>query len=1250
MQHPDTRQLQLFVAAELDAKEEKIIEAHLAQCPECAKRVSEWERKPLDLLMQDMKAVAASSDFEDSEIMDDAERSSPRGLSDSNSFTGGDLLAGYLQLEEKLGRGGMGEAWKASDLMAKRKVVIKLVSPEVRNVGAAMGQVREIFQKVHELQHQHICPVLGLGDDPACGVYLVMKFINGKTLDVYRKDYIAEHGRFSITEAVRILWDVACALDYSHEQKVLHRDVKPQNIMISPKDGVQLIDFGLAAEIRTSLMQVSETPMDMAGTRPYMAPEQWKGRLQDAKTDQYALAVTAYELIAGRKPFEGDDVAVLRECVLNELPEPIADVPEHINAALSKAMSKRRGDRFPDCMSFVSALTAQEPSNRRTNAWKIALGGAAACAVLLGLLFFQFPGRPTVEDSADAPAPVENIQFTAKGKAEIDEFCAAYGSDIKAVDEEGETLLHKAVKLDKIAVVKSLVAEGADVNAKDNDGKTPLDLAKERECTEIVDCLTNLADTLTAGHSAEVPAEIITAEEQAEIDKFCAEYGKDVKATDEEGRTLLHQAVDLGNFAVVKYLVSQGADVRARNARGDTLLHLASQKKSVEVVKFLVSQGADIRARSVLGSLPIHDAAGNGSVEVIEFLISQGTDIRAKDMLGETPIHKAAQRGNVENVKFLISQGVEMNAEINNGDTPLHVASWYGHLEVVKYLVSISANIRARNNRGGTPLHEAAEKGHLEIVKFLDSNGAEINAKANSENEIEFHAPKGTDTQGTKRIFNDFTPLHNAAFYGKLEVVKYLISQGAEVNAKTKDGKTALDIAKERGWSEIVDYFSNSAEAPAEFTAAEQAEIDKFCATYGKDVKARYDGGKTLLHYAVDRGNLAVVKYLVSQEADVNAKDKDRFTPLFAALDGQHVEVIKFLVSQGADLNAKARGDDITPLVIAAGRGNLELAKLLISQGADVNMARNDGVTPLYEAVWGGRTEMVKFLVSQGANLEACRNDGDTPLHLAAHRGYLEIAKFLVSHGAKVDSKRCSDGTPLWNAASQGRVEVVKFLVSQGADVNAKADDGRTALDAAKEKGHTAVVEYLIAAPDPANIDKFCAEYGKDVNAADKDGRTLLHKAVAWDIPVIQYLLSEGAEVNAKDNNGRTPLADATRGGYSEVVQFLISEKAEVNAKDKDGRTPLFWAIEGDNNKMVEFLVSEGADIHAKTTTWGLFPLHIAAIRGNLEVVKLLVSKGAEVNAKNKDGKTSLDLAKEQGHTIIVEYLSRVGGGPKTAE
>src|SRR4029077_11627197 len=127
----------------------------------------------------------------------------------------------------------------------------------------------------------------------------------------------------------------------AHSHKISHCDVKPQNIMISP-DGqdVQLVDFGLAAEIRSSVSRLSSSSVEYGGTYPYMSPEQWRGELIDGKTDQYALAVVAYELIAGSRPFRSADPAVVCWCRLNDDPPCIEGIDPAINAALLRGMAK----------------------------------------------------------------------------------------------------------------------------------------------------------------------------------------------------------------------------------------------------------------------------------------------------------------------------------------------------------------------------------------------------------------------------------------------------------------------------------------------------------------------------------------------------------------------------------------------------------------------------------------------------------------------------------------------------------------------------------------------------------------------------------------------------------------------------------------------------------------------------------------------------------------------------------------------
>lgn len=270
---------------------------------------------------------------------------------------------GQFELESPLGRGGMGQIWKARDVDGNRDVALKFLPPEFRGNADAMDQVRAAFQVVHALHHQHICPIHTLSSDPAAGPYLVIGYVPGVTLSEYRRLYVARHGSFPVEQAVRVLMPVAEALDYAHAKGVIHRDVKPQNVLIVHDDlvvrDVQLIDFGLAAEIRSSLTRhTNARSRDTAGTLAYMAPEQCRGkrREQDGRTDQYSLAVVAYGLLAGYLPFEADDEFALIHAILQEEPEPIPELRPEENSILLKALAKPKGSRFDQCGQFLRQM------------------------------------------------------------------------------------------------------------------------------------------------------------------------------------------------------------------------------------------------------------------------------------------------------------------------------------------------------------------------------------------------------------------------------------------------------------------------------------------------------------------------------------------------------------------------------------------------------------------------------------------------------------------------------------------------------------------------------------------------------------------------------------------------------------------------------------------------------------------------------------------------------------------------------
>lgn len=278
----------------------------------------------------------------------------------------GDILCETYILRARLGRGGMGEVWKADEVYEGeilRTVVIKTLAPNVPNVQEEMARIQSMFHKIHSLQHQHICPMYAMKNDPKAGTIIVMKYIDGMMLQEYYAQYIRANNEFPVSEVVRLLLPIAQALDYSHSKSVLHRDVKPQNILVSndESDGVQLIDFGLVMEMRSSIAgRGMAQQFDTSGTLPYMSPEQWSGEFQDARSDQFSLAVVVYELLAGHLPFTGANMQLLGFQILNKSPDPIIGVPDHVNFALQRALSKNRKMRFESCEDFIRALEDQK--------------------------------------------------------------------------------------------------------------------------------------------------------------------------------------------------------------------------------------------------------------------------------------------------------------------------------------------------------------------------------------------------------------------------------------------------------------------------------------------------------------------------------------------------------------------------------------------------------------------------------------------------------------------------------------------------------------------------------------------------------------------------------------------------------------------------------------------------------------------------------------------------------------------------
>ncbi|HQR44884.1 MAG TPA: serine/threonine-protein kinase, partial [Thermoanaerobaculia bacterium] len=266
-------------------------------------------------------------------------------------------LLGRYRLIEKAGAGGMSEVWKAEDTTLHRTVAVKVILTPIAEDPTYRERFLREARLVAGLEHPNVLPVYDFGTQTVEGAevsYLVMPLVLGGSL----KGHITGPMPYGI--AVAWLQAVGAALDHAHAKGILHRDVKPGNVLLDSQGRPMLADFGLARSSE-SISGLTQTGT-VLGTPLYMAPEQAQGASLDGRADQYALAVIAFEILTGLVPFRADSpLAVLHQHVA--VPPPPASsivtaIPREADAVLAQALAKKPADRFPSCAAFVEALAA----------------------------------------------------------------------------------------------------------------------------------------------------------------------------------------------------------------------------------------------------------------------------------------------------------------------------------------------------------------------------------------------------------------------------------------------------------------------------------------------------------------------------------------------------------------------------------------------------------------------------------------------------------------------------------------------------------------------------------------------------------------------------------------------------------------------------------------------------------------------------------------------------------------------------
>src|SRR5438094_2521047 len=304
-------------------------------------------------------------------------------------------LGDAYRIEKELGGGGMSRVFLATEASLHRQVVIKLLPPELTSEVSEARFRQEIALAAH-LQHTNILPVATAG---ALDVlhFSFMPFVTGESL----RHRMTREGKLPVTDAVRVLHEIADALAYAHAEGVIHRDIKPENILLLGSHAV-LTDFGVARALVESRSGGRLTDTGLAlGTPGYMSPEQAAGeRHVDARADVYALAVVGYEMLAGFPPFAGPTAQALIAAHLTATPKPLTDTrpeaPPAVANAIARALAKDPNARLRTAPEFRDALGAglahpRGPALRRTG-WLVAAGAAIVAVALGGALMSRSRG------------------------------------------------------------------------------------------------------------------------------------------------------------------------------------------------------------------------------------------------------------------------------------------------------------------------------------------------------------------------------------------------------------------------------------------------------------------------------------------------------------------------------------------------------------------------------------------------------------------------------------------------------------------------------------------------------------------------------------------------------------------------------------------------------------------------------------------------------------------------------------------
>ncbi|XP_022317392.2 transient receptor potential cation channel subfamily A member 1-like isoform X2 [Crassostrea virginica] len=516
-----------------------------------------------------------------------------------------------------------------------------------------------------------------------------------------------------------------------------------------------------------------------------------------------------------------------------------------------------------------------------------------------------------------------------------------------------------------------------------------------------------------------------------------------INAQDTRGWSAFHHAASRGFTDVINYLASQGGDINLQDGDGNTPLHVAVESEQKAAIEALIQLGADTSVLNDAKMAPVHLAVDLGLIEPLRsILVLDKTSAILPGETGATPLHYCAYKDRDDCAKLLLEHGAKPCKSCDDGFYPIHAAATRAsdktlevlikHVERLGYTREVVLSFTDKYNN--TPLHSAVSSGDPEAVRVCLNAGAGMDIQQEDKSTALHFAcaqgglniiqmmrqlqPEKFITASKKGDILKMTPLHRAALFNHVNVVKFLIDEGVEINAVDAQKRTPLLLAASKGaWKTVHLLLESGADISLKDNKNRNflhlaikygGKLNQFSVQSIKHFKnllnEKDDYGCTPLHYASREGYLVALDDLIEMGAVVNPKNKDKQSPLhFAARYGRYNTCRRLLNSRlGPNIINESDCDGLTALHLAALNGHVKIINLLMQKGACVTRAHDDN-SPIHMAALNGYTKCIRALLSVHANILDVKNKlGDTALHLASRAGQPKVVDLLLSLGAKI--------------------------------------------------------------------------------------------------------------------------------------------------------------------------------------------------------------------------------------------------------